>query len=58
MSATPRSSSDKDRLLTRPEEPLPTAQDPQQHENPKDPKPGPQSEQGTDPRAGELDHTV
>ena len=58
MSATPKSSNEKDRLLARPEETLPTAQDPQEHENPNDPKPPPKSEQGTDPRAGELDHTV
>jgi hypothetical protein len=51
----------KDRLITRPNEPLPTREDPQgPHARgaPVDPKPKPQDGQGTDPRAGDLEHSV
>jgi hypothetical protein len=51
----------RDPLVTRPDEPLPTAQDPQGPESrgyPADPKPDPGTGQGTDPHAGDLGHTV
>jgi hypothetical protein len=57
MRNTSKESSDRDRLVTRPDEPLPTAQNPQEHENPKDPKPV-ATEQGTNPKAAEIDYTV
>jgi hypothetical protein len=50
--------SSKDRLVTRPDEPLPTTQDPQVHGHPADPKPKPKGGQGNDPHAGDLDHSV
>ncbi len=49
----------RDRLLTRPDEPLPTTADPragQQHTA--DPKLPPADGQGTDPDAGNIGHTV
>jgi hypothetical protein len=49
----------RDRLLTRPsEEPLPAAQDPKDPATPADPRPVPKRGQGTDPKAGDLDHTA
>jgi hypothetical protein len=54
----PQPLSDKDRLVTRPDEPLPAAQDPQVHGTPADPKPQPPPGQGEDPHAGDLGHTV
>lgn len=50
---------EKDLLMTRPDaEPLPAAQDPTIHSTPADPKPVPPDGQGTDPRAGQIDHSV
>jgi hypothetical protein len=49
----------RDRLVTRPDEtPLPTAQDPKAPATPADPRPVPKTGQGTDPKAGDLDHTA
>ncbi len=49
----------RDRLMTRPDEaPLPAAQDPKDPAAPADPRPIPKSGQGTDPKAGDLDHTA
>ncbi len=51
----------RDRLVTRPDEPLPTREDPQgPHARgyPADPKPKPKDGQGTDPTAGDLGHSV
>jgi hypothetical protein len=48
---------EKDRLLSRPDKPLPAVQDPLKHENPKDPK-TPKSEQGSGMNAREIDYTV
>ena len=53
--------SSKDRLVTRPDEPLPTPEDPKgPHARgyPADPKPKPQPGQGTDPRAGDIGYTA
>jgi hypothetical protein len=53
--------SDRDRLVTRPDKPLPTTEDPQgPHARgyPADPKPTPEGGQGTDPHAGDLGHSV
>jgi hypothetical protein len=53
--------SPKDRLVTRPDEPLPTPLDPagpQTRGRPDDPKPEPESGQGTDPHAGDLDYCI
>jgi len=50
--------SDKDRLVTRPPDPLPTPLDPQVHSKPPDPKPKPETGQGEDPHAGDIDYTV
>jgi len=49
----------RDRLVTRPDEtPLPAAQDPKDPATPADPRPVPKTGQGTDPKAGDLDHTA
>ncbi len=51
----------KDALATRPEEFLPTAEDPRgPHARgyPADPKPQPPEGQGTDPHAGDLGHSA
>ncbi len=49
----------RDRLMTRPEEsPLPAAADPKDPASPADPRPIPKGGQGTDPKAGDLDHTT
>jgi hypothetical protein len=53
----------RDPLVTRPDDPLPTAEDPagpRARGYPADPKPEPQGEdgQGDDPHAGDLDHSV
>jgi len=50
----------RDRLITRPDEPLPANPDPHcPRDHPTDPKPEPPRKgQGTDPNAGELDHTA
>jgi hypothetical protein len=49
----------RDRLMTRPDEkPLPAAQDPKAPATPADPRPVPKPGQGTDPKAGDLDHTA
>jgi hypothetical protein len=58
MSSPTKETSERDRLLARPDVPLPTALDPQVHENPKDPKPVPKTPQGTDPKAEAIDCTV
>jgi hypothetical protein len=51
--------SPRDLLLTRPDEkPLPAAQDPKAPASPADPRPTPKGGQGTDPKAGDLDHTA
>ena len=48
-----------DRLMTRPDEaPLPAAQDPKDPATPADPRPVPKGGQGTDPKAGDMDHTA
>jgi hypothetical protein len=53
---------DRDRLVSRPDKPLPTKLDPAGRESrgyPADPKPEPPpGGQGTDPRAGDLDYTA
>jgi hypothetical protein len=58
----PDRETDKDRLVSRPNEPLPTKQDPAGPESrgyPADPKPEPPPDgQGTDPDAGDVGHTV
>jgi hypothetical protein len=51
-------SNEKDRLIARPDEPLPTVQDPQQHENPKDPKQARKSQKGPEPNAADIDYTA
>jgi hypothetical protein len=56
MNNTNERSNERDQLTTRPDQPLPNVQDPQQHENPKDPKTVRQSEQGTD--AAKIDYTA
>jgi hypothetical protein len=49
----------KDRLITRPDEPLPTVQDPASPRGyPADPKEIPEGGQGTDPNAGDIGHTA
>jgi hypothetical protein len=51
----------KDRLVSRPNEPLPTVEDPagpHARGYPADPKPKPAGGQGTDPHAGDLDHSA
>ncbi len=57
-----RQETEHDRLVSRPDEALPTRLDPAGSEArgaPKDPKPEPAEKgQGTDPRAGDLEHTV
>jgi hypothetical protein len=55
---TPEQTTERDRLLTRPEDPLPTAQDPQARGNPADPKLDRPGGQDTDPHAGDLDYSV
>ena len=48
-----------DQLITRPDEPLPTAQDPKSPRGePADPKLIAPGGQGTDPKAGDLDYTA
>lgn len=54
----PQAPSERDKLVTRPNEPLPAAQDPKVHGNPVDPKPDSHTGQGDDPRAGDLGHSV
>jgi hypothetical protein len=53
---------DWDRLVSRPDKPLPTRLDPAGPESrgyPADPKPEPpEGGQGTDPHAGDLEHTA
>jgi hypothetical protein len=52
---------DKDRLVSRPGDPLPTVEEPRgPHARgyPADPKPEPEGGQGTDPHAGDLGHSV
>ena len=56
-----RQPTDRDRLVSRPDEPLPTAEDPRgprARGYPADPKPKPEGGQGTDPHAGDLGHSV
>lgn len=50
----------KDRLMTRPDEPLPTVQDPAETPRglPADPKPVPEKGQGTDPKADKIDYVA
>ena len=49
----------RDQLMTRPDEaPLPTAQDPKAPAAEADPRPVPKGGQGTDPKAGDMDHTA
>ena len=51
----------RDRLLTRPDEPLPTKADPRAphgHRHNADPKLQPVGGQGTDPDAGNIGHAV
>jgi hypothetical protein len=55
---TPQQLPAKDRLVTRPEEVLPAAQDPRERGTPADPKPDPGGGQGEDPHAGDLGHTA
>lgn len=52
--------SERDLLITRPDEALPTVEDPKKPRGePADPKPPPPpGGQGTDPHAGDLDHTA
>jgi hypothetical protein len=57
----PPKQADKDRLVARPDEPLPTTEDPRGPKArgfPADPKPTPAGGQGTDPHAGDLGHAV
>jgi hypothetical protein len=57
----PEQPTTKDRLVTRPDGPLPTPEDPagpHARGAPADPKPTPEGGQGTDPHVGDLDHTV
>ncbi len=57
----PDSLSERDRLVTRPDEPLPTPQAPAGPGNPADPRPGPGSSPGDPVRphpAGDLGRTV
>jgi hypothetical protein len=51
---------DRDRLITRPDEPLPVNPDPHcPQSHPADPKlEPPRGGQGTDPKAADLDHTA
>jgi hypothetical protein len=52
---------DRDRLVSRPGDPLPTRLDPAGPESrgyPADPKPEPEGGQGTNPHAGDLDYTA
>jgi hypothetical protein len=52
---------DHDRLVSRPDDPLPTRLDPAGPEArgyPADPKPEPEGGQGTNPHAGDLDYTA
>jgi hypothetical protein len=58
MSGNAKTASEKDRLVTRPDEPLPAVQNPQKHENAKDPKPAPRTESDTDAKARQIDYTV
>ena len=61
MGTTWEQLSDRDRLLTRPDEPLPTKADPRAphgHKHTPDPKSRPKEGQGTDPDAGSIGHTV
>ena len=56
-----RAQTEKDRLVARPGDPLPAPLDPggaPARGAPADPKPKPEPGQGTDPRAGELDHSA
>ncbi len=51
----------KDRLVSRPDEPLPAVEDPAGPEArgyPADPKPKPEGGQGTDPHAGDTGYTA
>jgi hypothetical protein len=51
--------SDRDRLITRPAEALPTPQDPKEPRGgTADPKPVPKEGQGTDPKADDIDYTA
>jgi hypothetical protein len=59
----PIQGSDRDRLVSRPNVPLPTCEDPRGPHAlgyPADPKPDPQGEdgQGDDPHAGDIGYTV
>ena len=57
----PQQPTDRDRLVTRPGDPLPTPEDPRGPHAlgyPADPKPIPEGGQGTDPNAGDLGHSV
>ena len=58
----PRELTDRDRLVTRPADPLPTAEDPRGPKArgyPADPKPAREAGRGDDPaEAGDLGHTV
>ncbi len=52
--------SEHDRLITRPNEPLPANPDPHSpRDHPTDPKPEPPRQgQGTDPKAGDIGHVA
>jgi hypothetical protein len=54
----PKELAARDRLVTRPDRPLPTPRDPRVRGFPADPKSKPPRGQGTDPHAADLDHTV
>jgi len=55
----PKLPSPWDRLITRPEDHLPTPQDPKSPRGwPADPKELPRPGQGMDPKAGDIDYTA
>jgi hypothetical protein len=56
---TSQKPSEKDQLITRPDDPLPAVDDPSGPRGyPADPQPKPKEGQGSDPKAGNLDYTA